>query len=108
MNNHRLKGYDTKNTAAFQLAGCVIPLNDTVVFDVVCFQVNYDSNRILNDPLSPLLETREQAQVFLADIKKIIPTAKIGKYTFEYLSADDRDRRDILKTIVRAGGNNGL
>jgi len=77
-------------------------------FDVVCFQVNYDSNRISNDPLSPLLETREQAQTFLAEIKKTVPAAIIGKYTFEYYSADDRNRKEILKTIVRAGGNNGL
>jgi len=69
-------------------------------FDVVCYQVHHNS-----EGLSPLLESREQAQAFVAEIKQAFPAAKIGKYTFEYSSANDRDRKEILDKIVKVGGS---
>jgi len=71
---------------------------------VVCFQVNEDSNRRSNDPLSPLLETREQAQEFLVEIKKTTPEAKMGKYEFYYSSENELGRLELLSRIVNAGG----
>jgi len=83
--------------------GIVLPqVVDDGRFDVVFFQVNYDSNQISNDPLSPFLETREQAQAFLAEIKKTVPTAKMGKYTFDYSSIDAEGREELLNKIVKA------
>jgi len=72
------------------------------MFDVAFFQVNYDSKQISNDPLSPLLETREQAQAYLSEIKKTVPTAKVGKYIFEYSSVDAEGREELLSKIVKA------
>jgi len=73
-------------------------------FDVVCFQVNYDSNRISNDPLSPLFETRKQAQEFLAEIKKTTPDANMGKYELYYSSENEQGRLVLFSRIVNAGG----
>ncbi len=73
-------------------------------FDVVFFQVNYDSNRISNDPLSPLLETREQTQAFLAEIKKTVPATKMGKHEFYYSSENELGRLELLSRIVNARG----
>jgi len=100
-----------------QTESMVVPLKGSIVlpqaeydalfdlegeFDVVCYQVNYNSKLLMNHPLSPLLETRKQASEFLEEIKKTIPLAKMGKHVFYYSSVDADGREELLNKIVKA------
>jgi len=79
-------------------------------FDVVCFQVVYDSGKFSHRPATPLLETKEQAQELLPMAKKQaadkphVQNLRITKQTFFYLSPDDAGRQEMLAKIVKAGG----
>ena len=80
-------------------------------FDVVCFQVVYDSGRVLYIPATPHLETKEQAQELLPMVqeqaidKPHVKNLRITKQTFFYTSPDDAGRQEMLAKIVKAGGD---
>lgn len=73
-------------------------------FDVVCYQVVYKNGSYLGQPLTPLLETEQQACEQLELIKINYPTARISKQTFFYSSEDDKGRKELIAEIVAAGG----
>jgi len=69
-------------------------------FDVVCYQVIYKSERVLNESLSPLYATEQQAVERKAQVIKAYPTAKISKQVFFHSSENEDGRAYILKQIV--------
>ncbi|NOR71251.1 MAG: hypothetical protein GQ532_16395 [Methylomarinum sp.] len=72
-------------------------------FDVVCFQVITKTDQVSNYPLSPLLETIEQARKCLIEIQETVPIARISRQTFFYSSEDDGERKELLNSLVIAG-----
>jgi len=72
-------------------------------FDVVCYQVVYESARVLNNKLSPLLETEKQAREILEQVKEKYPNARVSQQTYFHSTEDDDAREYILSKIVKAG-----
>jgi len=69
-------------------------------FDVVCYQVIYKSERVLNESLSPLYATEQQAIDRKALLIESYPTARISKQVFFHSSENEEGREHILKQIV--------
>jgi len=69
-------------------------------FDVACYQVIYKSERVLNEALSPLYATEQQAVERKEQVIKAYPTAKISKQVFFHSSENEEGRAHILKQIV--------
>ena len=67
-------------------------------FDVICYEVKAKNNK----PLSPLLETKEQAIKICEELKTDHPGAKISKLIWYYSSANERDRLEMMDSIVKA------
>jgi len=69
-------------------------------FDVVCYQVIYKSERVLNESLSPLYATEQQAIDRKALLIENYPTAKISRQVYFHSSENEEGRAHILKQIV--------
>jgi len=69
-------------------------------FDIVCYQVIYKSERVLNESLSPLYATEQQAIERKAQVIEAYPTARISKQVFFHSSEDDEGREHTLNQIV--------
>jgi len=96
----------TPNSTAVPIVGTIIMpqdeyeafINHAGEFDVTCFEVKAQDNK----PLSQLLETKEQAVKLCDDLKTDHPGAKISKLIWYYSSANERDRLEMMDSIVKA------
>jgi|GEM_PF-2425694 len=102
----------TPNSMAIPIAGTIILpqdeyeafINHIGEFDVICYEVKARDNKIL----SPLLETKEQAIKLREELKADHPDAKISKLVWYYSSANERDRLEMMDSIVKADSNKAV
>jgi len=95
-----------------QLNSTAIPMIGTIVmpqdeyqaliehvgeFDVICYELKAKNNK----PLSQLLEIKEQAIKLREELKIDHPDAKISKLVWYYSSVNERDRLEMINSIVK-------